>query len=509
MRIPLHVSITMSTLAVRFHQWRRRLACARTLLPAAQARRLCHAVGTTLLLAGTVHAQAPAKPDAPAWQGQSDSDKAAESELLADHVQLTSRDNFVKAGEAYFDHQTPPAWVVFQAVPVPKDGKDPEPFYSMFVAKLRYENGKIVGIEPAIRISPDASANTCGWFHPQKPFTVLFGSTLTTPASREKPGFRVGTRSYVWQFPDEMEVVERSVSQIEKDIITPGELGKQLQGYRTLLEDKMPAINELRKQDKMDEFNRQLDALWADADQKYPLARAIKNWTGAKPVFEKPKYTAECSYSKDGRFILYAQVRAELTRGKDDADIWVYDTQTGEHHALVTADGYDGGPFFSPDGTRICYRSDRKGDDLLQLFVADLKFENGVPVGIERETQITANEHVNWAPFWHPSGEYLIYGTSEISHANYEVFAVQVPARGTPSHRVDPAKLTHRRITFAPGADVLPVFSDDGARMMWTAQRGPMAAGETKPSSQVWVARVRIGSGKMSDLAGMLGEKKE
>jgi len=27
--------------------------------------------------------------------------------------------------------------------------------------------------------------------------------------------------------------------------------------------------------------------------------------------------------------------------------------------------------------------------------------------------------------------------------------------------------------------------------MMWTAQRGPLASGETRPSSQVWLVRVR------------------
>ena len=42
---------------------------------------------------------------------------------------------------------------------------------------------------------------------------------------------------------------------------------------------------------------------------------------------------------------------------------------------IVQAKGYDGGPFFSPDGKRICYRSDRHGDNMLQIFVADLAFK--------------------------------------------------------------------------------------------------------------------------------------
>ena len=36
---------------------------------------------------------------------------------------------------------------------------------------------------------------------------------------------------------------------------------------------------------------------------------------------------------------------------------------------ITDAPGYDGGPFFSPDGKRIIYRSDRKENDLLQIFV--------------------------------------------------------------------------------------------------------------------------------------------
>ena len=41
----------------------------------------------------------------------------------------------------------------------------------------------------------------------------------------------------------------------------------------------------------------------------------------AKPLFTRPNYDAECSISKNGRFVLYSHVRDELTRGKDDADI--------------------------------------------------------------------------------------------------------------------------------------------------------------------------------------------
>lgn len=367
--------------------------------------------------------------------------KALEAPLLTEHVQLTSRERFVKAGEAYFDHASPPRWVIFQAVPAPESGKEPEPFYGMYVARLRYDaaGGGISGVDAPVRISPESSANTCGWFDPVRAEHVIFASSLVRPSNQQRPGFQVGTRNYIWMFPSEMEVVSRTVPEV-----------------------------------------------FRSAHPGSPEPR----WTGdaleAKPVFRRPNYDAECSFSKDGRLILYSHVRDEPTRGRDDADIWVYNTQTGEERELVHGEGYDGGPFFSPDGKRICYRSDRAGDNLLQLFVADLEFDSrGMPTGVSREYQVTSNGHVNWAPYWHPSGKFLLYGTSEMGHANYEVFAVEAPEVGEANGR----ELRHRRVTSASGADVLPVFSDDGRWMMWTGQRGPMVEGESKPSSQVWVAR--------------------
>lgn len=353
--------------------------------------------------------------------------------LLSNHVQLTSRAQFVKAGEAYFDHHTPPEWVVFQAIPVPAKGEQAAAFYSMYVAKLKLKDRQITGIEEPILLSPPGSANTCGWFHPTIPGRVIFGSTLVPPSEKQRPGFQVGTGRYVWQFPAETEVVSVDV---------PAIVGKAGQPSK-------PA-----------------------------------------PVFTRANYDAECSVSKDGRTVLYAHVRDEPTNGREDADIWVFDTKTGTQHELVKADGYDGGPFYSPDGARICYRSDRRGDNLLQLFVAELSTDkDGVPTGITKEHALTRDNNVNWAPYWHPSGKFLVYATSAVSHGNYEVFAIAVPPAGAEDKAYEGLK--PRRVTVATGADVLPVFSDDGAWMMWTSQRGAKVEGEERPSSQVWVARVR------------------
>ena len=121
----------------------------------------------------------------------------------------------------------------------------------------------------------------------------------------------------------------------------------------------------------------------------------------------------------------------------------------------------------------------------MQLFIAELAFdEEGAITGIEREVQITDNDHVNWAPFWHPSGRFLLYSTSEVGHFNYEVFAVEVKdERGRVVRGATPVRITH-----AAGFDGLPVFNRDGSLMMWTSQRGESG------TSQVWVAEFDAGS---------------
>ncbi|MFT3684928.1 MAG: hypothetical protein QM783_08380 [Phycisphaerales bacterium] len=394
------------------------------------------------------HPRPPRPPFPPAapldWKG-------LEGPFLSGQTQLTLPARFAKAGEAYFDHQTPPRWVVFQGVERPEAGKEASPNYAMYVAKLAYAGDVPSGLEQIQRISPEGSANTCAWFEPLSRERawgkVIFGSTLVAPApSTDTPGYQRQRGSYMWSFPAEMRVVSTSV----------------------------PAI--------YDEVMR---------EQHGGTVKGPGPSSELTVKFEPPNgagYMAECSWSPKGRSLLYTYVDPKTK----NPDIWVYDEPTKTHTPLVQATGYDGGPFFSPDGKWICYRSDRKGDNNLQLFVAELAFDQkdgefmgGKITGIKREIQLTADDGVvSWCPFWHPSMKYMVYATSAVSHGNYEVFAIEF----------DPAKkreeLKRVRVTSADGFDGLPVFSDDGKLMMWTSQRGPKIEGEQKPSSQLWVAKL-------------------
>lgn len=431
--------------------------------------------------------------------------KTLEAGVFSDYVQLTSRDLYVKAGEAYFSPDD--KWVIFQAVEVPAAGKEADPFYAMYVAPLlRGEDGrKITGLGKAIRVSAPNTANTCGWFDPSRNGMVLFGSTVVKPADEQKSGFQVGTRKYVWMFPAEMEVVQTAViPMLEISTKEGGVAQTSNQAYQSLrlqLEQLKASLNKPSLSDATGlgtpgKVKGTINAEMLDLDLK--RVEELAAFEGpAKPLFEKPNYDAECSYSKDGRFVLYAHVEAAQEGQRPDANIFIYDTLTKKHHSIVVGPGYDGGPFFSADNKRICYRSDRKGDDLLQLFMADLKWVDGVPVGIEREYQLTDNGAVNWAPYFSPKGDYLIYGSSEVGHHNYEIFAIELnqakldeaaAKAGKDATTIPVAGLHRTRLTHADGADVLPVFSNDGSMMMWTSQRGPKVAGEERPSSQLWIA---------------------
>jgi hypothetical protein len=327
--------------------------------------------------------------------------------------QLTFPDRFLKAGEAYFSPDM--SRIIFQAIEVPAVGQDPDEFYAMFVCDtVRDGAGAITGVANIRRLSPKGSANTCGWFHPTKPGTVLFASTIGAPTAQNAPGYQRGTSRYRWAFPPETRIVETDL---------------------------------------------------ATADGTAASLRVIEG--------DGKAYAAEGSWSPDGRFLLFCSLES------GDGDLWIRDLKTGARRAIVTAPGYDGGPFFSPCGKRICYRSDRNRDNLLQVFIADLVFDaDGSIAGIENETQLTANDHVNWCPFFRPDGKTLVYASSEIGHRNYEIFEVVLPADMTQA----PAR---RRVTEADGADVLPVFSSDGAWLLWTGQR------HEGRSSQLYVGRYR------------------
>src|SRR5690606_17426184 len=103
---------------------------------------------------------------------------------------------FVKAGEAYFNPEG--TWIIFQAIPTPEEGQEPDEFYSMYVAQLKIEDGRVTGLEKPVLVSLPGSANTCGWFNPVRTGYIIFGSTMEPPTPMDPPGFQRESSTYKW-----------------------------------------------------------------------------------------------------------------------------------------------------------------------------------------------------------------------------------------------------------------------------------------------------------------------
>ena len=188
-------------------------------------------------------------------------------------------------------------------------------------------------------------------------------------------------------------------------------------------------------------------------------------------------YDAEGSYSPDGKWIVFASNREIYAReptAKEReileqnpaffAEIYLMPAAGGMARRLTEADGYDGGPFFTPDGKRIIWRRfDGEG------LIADLWTMN-LDGGDAR--RITDFESMSWAPYPHPSGDYFIFTTNKHGFENFELFIVDTRGLRQPV-----------RVTFTEGFDGLPVFSPDGRRLAWTSGRG------SGDGAQLWMAR--------------------
>jgi Tol biopolymer transport system component len=177
-------------------------------------------------------------------------------------------------------------------------------------------------------------------------------------------------------------------------------------------------------------------------------------------------YDAEGSYSPDGQWIVFSSNRdaysrtltaAEQKQLEIDpsyfAEIYIMRADGAQPRRLTNAVGYDGGPFFFPDGSRIIWRRfDEQG------LIADVW--TAKPDGTDAR-QITKFGAMSWAPYVHPSGQYVLFASNKLGFENFEVFMVDIDGRKEPV-----------RITYADGFDGLPVPSPDGRRVAWTSSRG-------------------------------------
>lgn len=313
---------------------------------------------------------------------------AREATFLTGTRQLTFDGK--RSGEGYFSADG--SQIVFQS-----EREAGNPFYQIYVMDL--ENGDIE------RVSPGFGKTTCAWIHPDGK-QVLFASTQDDKQAKKK----------------------------QADEIAMRESGKERR------------------------YAWDYDATY----ELYRYDRPTKKYTRLTDV---PGYDAEASWSPDGKLIAFTSNREAYQRKLtpeeqknfdiDPAymnDIYIMHADGSHVTRLTKAPGYDGGPFFSPDGKRICWRRFTPNGAIAEVWTMNIDGSD--------KRQITRFGAMSWAPYYHPSGEYLIFTTNKHGFANFELYLVDTQGRSAPV-----------RVTHTKGFDGLPVFTPDGKQLAWTSNR--------------------------------------
>lgn len=194
----------------------------------------------------------------------------------------------------------------------------------------------------------------------------------------------------------------------------------------------------------------------------------------------EPGYDAEATVSPMGDKIVFTSLRT------GDLELFTCDID-GSNVKQITSDlGYDGGAFFSPDGTKLIFRSSRpKTDEEIKKY-KDLLAEGLVePTNMElyicnadgsELRQLTNLGKANWCPFFHPSGEKVIFASNHNTERGFPFNLYMINIDGTGLEQV-----THDD-TF----DAFPVFSNDGKHLVFSSNRNNGGTRETNLFVAEW-----------------------
>lgn len=203
-----------------------------------------------------------------------------------------------------------------------------------------------------------------------------------------------------------------------------------------------------------------------DYDETMDIFAARRDGTGLRRLTSSRGYDAEGAYSPDGKLIVFCSLRSAFEQGALSAEdqkrleldpawfgeIYVMNADGTNQRRLTHTPGYDGGPFFSPDGERIIWRRFDDTGAVADVFTMKLDGSD-----VRRLTQFGS---MSWAPYFHPSGAYAIFASNKLGFGNFELYLVDSAGQREPV-----------RVTHTDGFDGLPVFSPDGKKLCWTSNR--------------------------------------
>jgi len=213
----------------------------------------------------------------------------------------------------------------------------------------------------------------------------------------------------------------------------------------------------------------------------YDIFRASADGTDVVPLTTTPGYDAEATVSPTGDSIVFTSTR------DGDLDIYTMDLDGSNVRRLTDEIGYDGGPFFSPDGSKIIYRARHPEDpaeieDYQALLAGGLIRPRMLEVWVmdadgSNQRQITDLGAAAFAPFFHPSGERIIFSTNsgDPSGREFDLWMVNLDGSGL------------EQITFSGGFDGFPMFAPDGKTFVFCSNRHNSNQGETNIFVTQWI----------------------
>ncbi|NNC86812.1 MAG: hypothetical protein HKN75_12110, partial [Bacteroidia bacterium] len=200
-----------------------------------------------------------------------------------------------------------------------------------------------------------------------------------------------------------------------------------------------------------------------------------------KQLTSEDGYDAEATVSPNGDLIVFTSTRS------GDLELYTMNID-GSDVKQVTSDlGYDGGAFFSPDGTKLIFRASRPKTEAEVKKYKDLLAQNLVePTDMELFvcnvdgsdlTQITKLGNANWAPFFHPSGEKIIFCSNHESERGFPFNLYMINLDGS----------NLEKITYDGAFDSFPMFSFDGKKLVFASNRNNGGTRETNLFIADWI----------------------
>jgi TolB protein len=184
-----------------------------------------------------------------------------------------------------------------------------------------------------------------------------------------------------------------------------------------------------------------------------------------KQLTNTPGYDAEATVSPKGDRIVFTSMRS------GDLELYTMNLDGSDVRQITTELGYDGGAFFSPDGSKIVWRASRPktdeeieeyksllGQGLVQPTQMELYVANADGTDARKLTDLG---NANWAPFFHPSGEKILFSSNHNSKRGFpfNIFMINLDGTGL------------KQITFDSVFDSFPMFSPDGKYLVWSSNR--------------------------------------